>query len=286
MIGTRSLVTVLAAAVASVLPASASAETANVGIQSGAFGPDQVSILAGDTVEWLNQSLKTHTVTSRDGLFGSPHIGLSGSFSQAFPSAGTFAYYCQIHPFMSGEVDVFDVLLTGPALPVTRGDNVALGGRASAGVSTVEIQADTGGGFADVATAAVDGSGAFETTVPATVTGHYRAVAGSSISPSVQVVVIDRSLQVHASRLARKHGQRKHFDFVRVRVVPADPGATVVLQLDLRERFGWWPAQRRKLDSTSGAVFRVRAGLRARVVLTLPDGWTPVITSTAMRLAR
>ena len=261
------------------VPAVAYADTANVGIQSGAFGPDQVSILAGDTVDWQNQSLQQHTVTSRDGLFASPHIGQGSGFSQAFPTAGTFAYYCQIHPFMSGEVDVYDVLLNGPSQPVTRGDQVALDGRASAGVSSVEIQADTGSGFAPVATAAVDGTGAFHAAVPASVTAQYRAVAGASVSPSVQVVVIDRTLAVRASR----HGRR---DLVRVHVVPADPGAMVVLQLDLRERFGWWPAQRKKLDSTSSAVFRAPRGARARVVLTLPDGWTPVITSAATRLPR
>jgi plastocyanin len=286
VIGRRVLVAVLGATTALVVPAGASADTATVGIHTGAFGPEQVSVLAGDSVEWLNQSLQTHTVTSRDALFGSGYIGTGGSFSQAFPSAGAFAYYCQVHAFMTGEVDVFDVLLNGPSQPVTRGDDIALDGRAAAGVSTVEIEADTGAGFNHVATAAVDGAGAFHTTVPATVTGQYRAVAGSSISPSVQVVVIDRTMQIRSSRLARRHGQRRHFDEVRVRVVPADPGATVVLQLELRERFGWWPSARRKLDSTSSAAFRVRAGERARVVLTLPDGWTPVITSDAMRLPR
>ena len=94
--------------------------------------------------------------------------------------------------------------------------------------------------------------------------------------------MIDRSLVVHASR--RGHGRGG--DLVRVHVVPNDPGAIVVLQIDKRERFGWWPSQRRKLDSTSSAVFHAPAGARARVVLTLPDGWTPVITGAAMRLPR
>lgn len=266
--------------------ATASADTATVGIQSAAFGPQDVPILAGDTVSWQNQSLLTHTVTSRNGLFGSPHLGLSGNYSRAFPSAGTFAYYCQIHPFMSGEVDVYDVLLKGPPQPLTRGDQVPLDGRAAPGVSTVEIQADTGSGFANVATTAVDGSGTFHASLPASVTAHYRAVAGSSVSPSVQVVVVDRTMQVHAARLARRHRQRHRFDLVRVRVTPPDPGAFVVLQLDLRERFGWWPSQRHKLDASSITTFRVRAGQRARAVLTLPDGWTPVITSAARRLPR
>jgi plastocyanin len=274
----------LAAAFA--LPAGAFADTANVAIHSGAFVSNQLSVLAGDTVSWQNQSLQQHTITARDGSFGSPHIGLGGSFSQAFPSAGSFAYYCQVHPFMSGEVDVFDVLLHGPTQPVTRGDQVALDGRAPTGVSTVQIQADSGSGFAPVATAAVDSSGTFRATVPAVSSAKYRAVAGAGASPVVQVLVIDRSLVVHASRLARRHGRHGRFDLVRVRAVPSDPGAIVVLQLDLRERFGWWPSQRRKLDSNSSAVFRVRAGARARVVLTLPDGRTPVITSTPMRLPR
>jgi plastocyanin len=269
----------LVAALFLLVPASALAETANVGIQSGSFGPEQVSILAGDTVSWANQSLQQHTVTSRDGLFASPHIGQGGGFSQAFPTAGAFAYYCQVHPFMSGEVDVYDVLLSGPSQPVTRGDQISLDGRAAPGVSTVEIQADTGSGFAPVATAAADGTGTFHASVPASITAQYRAVAGASISPSVQVVVMDRNLAVRASR----HGRR---DLVRVRVTPADAGATVVLQLYLRERFGWWPTQRRKLDSTSSAVFRAPRGARARVVLTLPDGWTPVITGNALRLPR
>jgi plastocyanin len=281
----RAAVVVLALLV--LVPAtSAVADTANVGIQTGSFGPETASVLAGDTVSWNNQSLQTHTVTSRDGLFGSPHLGQGGNYTHAFSTAGTFAYYCQIHPFMTGEVDVYDVLLSGPAQPVTRGDQVPLDGRASAGVSTVEIQADTGSGFADVATAAVDGTGTFHTSVPATVNAQFRAVAGSSVSPSVQVVVVDRTMQVRASRLHKRHRQRHRFDLVRVRVTPPDPGAFVVLQLDLRERFGWWPSQRHKLDASSITTFRVRAGLRARAVLTLPDGWTPVITSSATRLPR
>jgi hypothetical protein len=71
---------------------------------------------------------------------------------------------------------------------------------------------------------------------------------------------------------------------VRVRAVPGDPGAIVALQLQLRERFGWWTVARRRLDKHSRATFKAPLGARARVVLTLPDGWTPVVTSAALRL--
>jgi plastocyanin len=261
------------------LPAAASADTADVAISSSAFGPAQVSVLAGDTVSWQNQSLRTHTVTSRDGLFGSPQIGLSGGFSNKFPTAGMFAYYCQIHAFMTGEVDVYPVLLSGPADPVSRGAQVPLDGRAEPGTSSVEIQADFGSGFAPVATAAVDGAGIFHAAVPATASAKYRAVSAAGASPDVQVLVIDRKLVVRASR----HGRTA---LVRVQAVPGDPGAIVQLQLQLRERFGWWPASRRRLDSNSRAVFRAPAGARARVALTLPDGWTPVVMSAPLRLPR
>jgi plastocyanin len=278
MIG-RALVTSAAIAGALALPAAAGADTANVGISTSMFGPMQVSVLAGDTVAWQNQSLRTHTVTSRDGSFSSPRLGLSGSFSNRFSTAGTFAYYCQIHPFMTGEVDVYPLLLKGPADPVSRGGQVTLEGRAEAGTSNVQIQADSGSGYTDVATAAVDGTGVFHATMPAIATTRYRAVAAAGASPEVQVIVMDRNVTVRASR-------RGHKALVRVQVSPRDPGGIVVLQLYRRERFGWWPVARRKLDASSRAVFLAPAGVRARAVLTLRDGWTPVVTSKALRLPR
>jgi hypothetical protein len=95
----------------------------------------------------------------------------------------------------------------------------------------------------------------------------------------VQVAVIDRKLDVRASRHCGSA-------LVRVRAVPPDPGGIVMLQLQLRERFGWWPAARSKLDRHSRAVFRAPRGARARVVLTLDDGWTPVFTTPARRLPK
>jgi plastocyanin len=263
------------------LPSAALADTQDVQIQNSAFGPSNVTVLAGDSVSWQNQSLRLHTVTARDGSFASGPVAPQTGFSEHFPSAGNFAYYCQIHPFMNGEVDVYDVLLSGPTDPVSRGAQVPLEGRAQAGTSTVQIQADSGSGFTPMATAAVDGSGAFHVDVPAWSSARYRAVAGSGTSQVVQVRVIDRRLVLHAARL--RHGRG---DLLRVRAVPAAPGAIVVLQLDLRERFGWWPASRRRLNSHSVAVFHVPPGSRARVALTLPDGWTPVTTSPPLRLPR
>ena len=71
---------------------------------------------------------------------------------------------------------------------------------------------------------------------------------------------------------------------VAVTVTPADPGASVVLQLYLRERFGWSPVQRARLDYLSRAEFRVRGPARARVTVGDRDRWTPLFYSRVLRL--
>ena len=67
---------------------------------------------------------------------------------------------------------------------------------------------------------------------------------------------------------------------------PSTPGARVVLQLKLRERFGWWPVARARLDKRSRASFSVRghAGAPARVVLVAPDWATPLNESRVLKL--
>jgi plastocyanin len=274
----RSLIAACVAAL--VVPAAASAQSQPVVMQQAAFAPAQISVLVGDTVAWRNTSFRDHTVSARDGSFGSPgRVRPGASYSLEFAQAGSFPYVCQLHPFMSGEVDAFPILLAGPKVAVSRGGTIKLDGRAQAGTSSVEIQRDDGSGFAAVATAAVDGSGSFSVELPAVASSKYRAVAAAGASQDVQVAVIDRKLQVRASRSRRSA-------VVRVRAVPADPGAIVQLQLQLRERFGWFPVQRKRLDRHSSASFRAPFHARARVVLTLPDGWTPVTTSSAFRLPR
>jgi hypothetical protein len=178
---------------------------------------------------------------------------------------------------MSGEVDVYGLLLSGPGREVARGAATTLTGRAAAGVESISIEEDTGAGFHAVATTRAD-DGEFSATVHPPANAAYRAVAGSSTSPSVQVAVSDRAeIRVRAS------GRR-----VRVHVDPLAPGARVSLQLKLRERFGWWTVARARLDKRSEARFRVhrRRPVWARAVLTQGDGWTVLAASAAVRLRR
>jgi hypothetical protein len=59
-----------------------------------------------------------------------------------------------------------------------------------------------------------------------------------------------------------------------------------VLELYLRERFGWWPTRWARLDYVSQTSFRVRRHVPIRVVLVDRDGWTPLATSRTLEAKR
>ena len=77
------------------------------------YEPPTLTVPAGTTVTWKNTDSTLHTVTS-----GSAETGVSGTefdssylaggktFQHTFSSAGTFDYYCTLHPFMKGQVVV------------------------------------------------------------------------------------------------------------------------------------------------------------------------------------
>jgi hypothetical protein len=70
-----------------------------------------------------------------------------------------------------------------------------------------------------------------------------------------------------------------------VSVNPSAPYAPVLVEEYLKERFGWWPVHRARLDYVSEAQIRVRRRpARVRVVLVDRDGWTPIATSRAVTL--
>ena len=78
---------------------------------SFAFSPATLTVKVGTTVTWTNMTQAPHTVTSDDGkTFDSgssnPISPSGGTFSFTFSKAGTFAYHCQIHPFMKATIIV------------------------------------------------------------------------------------------------------------------------------------------------------------------------------------
>jgi plastocyanin len=75
------------------------------------FSPGSVTVHVGDTITWTNNGPSTHTATAHDGSFDTGQLKKGQSASHTFTHAGTFTYFCQIHPFMHGTV----VVLAAPA---------------------------------------------------------------------------------------------------------------------------------------------------------------------------
>jgi plastocyanin len=253
-----------------------------VSIEFAAFDPPFVDVLRGDRVTWENVSVRQHDVASADGSFNSGVLRAGAAYARAFDAAGEVAYYCPIHPFMRGTVSVHELLLDRPAEPAAPGRPFRLRGRTALAPGTsISIEADEGAGFAPVAWARAGEDGTFAADLRPHGSMQLRAVSGGAASQAVALLVLDRAVAATGST---KRGR----SVVRVRVTPAGHGGTVVLQLRLRERFGWWPVGRAELDRDGRARFRIEPPrrVRARVVLTLGDGATPLAVSAPLRLGR
>ena len=226
---------------------------------------------------WRNTSSKTHNVKFETEGYNSGRFGPGEVRNHPFPTAGVYDYHCTIHTGMIGQVGVYPLVLDGPADRVRRGRSIAFGVRAPDGAGDVTIEADYGGGSSrwrgrrgwyPTGHEGHDAPGELHADVVASESATYRAVYSGGASNEVRVEVTDAP-DVTA---AVKRGKRA--TVVNVRTTPAAPGARVVLQLNLRERFGWYPVDRARLDSHSHARFLVwRYGrVRAPVVLVGPSG--------------
>ena len=102
---------------------SSEPKTVNVAIPTGTsspgcetsnacYSPASVTINAGDTVAWENIDTAAHTVTGGSpadgpsGVFDSSLIMGGASFEHTFDEAGSYDYFCMVHPWMTGNVQV------------------------------------------------------------------------------------------------------------------------------------------------------------------------------------
>ena len=76
------------------------------------FIPFNAEIISGGTVTWNNDDVAVHTVTSGiaskgpDGIFDSSIISPGSTFEHTFEDSGTYDYFCIVHPWMIGIVQV------------------------------------------------------------------------------------------------------------------------------------------------------------------------------------
>jgi plastocyanin len=83
-----------------------SAANAEVKIDNFSFGPQSLTISVGTTVVWTNRDDIPHTVVSTEGVFKSKVRDTDENFSYTFTKAGTYPYFCSVHPKMTGKVVV------------------------------------------------------------------------------------------------------------------------------------------------------------------------------------
>ena len=92
----------------SIAVAQDKASSVEVKIDNFSFGPASLTVAAGTTVTWTNRDGFPHTVVSTDDAktFKSKVLDTDEKFSFTFTQAGTFPYFCSIHPKMTGKVVV------------------------------------------------------------------------------------------------------------------------------------------------------------------------------------
>ena len=99
--------------------------TATIDVENIAFSPPTMTVLPSTTVTWVNHDAEVrHTATSGtpgdagvpgvsdatpskpDGLFDGDLPQAGAEFAFTFSEAGTYAYFCEVHPSMVGTVVV------------------------------------------------------------------------------------------------------------------------------------------------------------------------------------
>jgi plastocyanin len=262
-------------------PAATQAAGTAVSIPGKFFEPGRVTVVAGDSVTWLNRDFTEHDVRAGDGSFDSGHLQRFGSYTRRFDRVGPVPYLCTIHPFMTGQIDVAGALLSGPAASVPAGLPLRLDGRAAAGATSVglERRLDDGSWHA-VATVVPGPDAAFAFLITPDASASYRAVTAAGPSPAVTVNVTAQ-VEVHATvRPRRRHR------LVRVITRPAASDVLATLQRYSRWHYMWRPLAHQQLGGHGRTTFKLPTGARGRVrvVLSRSRHGPALATSRPVRL--
>jgi amicyanin len=77
-------------------------------IDNFTFDPAEVTVAVGTKVTWVNRDDVPHTATStaKPKVFDSKTLDTDQTFSFVFDKAGTYEYFCAVHPKMTGKVIV------------------------------------------------------------------------------------------------------------------------------------------------------------------------------------
>jgi plastocyanin len=85
---------------------NAGSAVATVSMDHNTFIPDEITVVPGTTVTWVNKEFMPHIVVDTNKGFRSKILAKDASFSFTFATAGEYDYLCSIHPNMKGKVIV------------------------------------------------------------------------------------------------------------------------------------------------------------------------------------
>ncbi len=90
----------------SVLLADAQNQTSAIAIDNFTFNPQTVTVKAGTTVTWTNKDDIPHAIAAVGKQFKSKVMDTDNSYSFTFTTPGSYAYFCSLHPHMTGTIVV------------------------------------------------------------------------------------------------------------------------------------------------------------------------------------
>jgi amicyanin len=93
---------------AAVSRTAAAADSATIAVQidNFSFTPQEIRVKAGTTITWTNRDDIPHTVVSTEEAFKSKALDTDDKFTTTLTKPGTYAYFCSIHPKMTGKIVV------------------------------------------------------------------------------------------------------------------------------------------------------------------------------------
>ncbi len=92
------------------MPRASAADNApgavEVNIDNFSFSPATITVKAGTVVTWTNRDDIPHTVVADDKSFKSKVLDTGDKFTFTATKAGTYSYFCSVHPKMTGKLIV------------------------------------------------------------------------------------------------------------------------------------------------------------------------------------
>lgn len=86
---------------------STDAGTVTATIANFAFSPATITAKVGDVITWTNNDSTAHTATVQsDATCTTENLANGASGGIVFNTAGSYDYFCKIHPTMTGKIEV------------------------------------------------------------------------------------------------------------------------------------------------------------------------------------